>query len=402
MGTSKGLASDMTDIYLDNNATTPLAPSVREAMEPFLGGCFGNPSSVHRMGREAARALDGARDEVREALDAEEYDVVFTSGGTEANNLAIQGVRRARPGSRRHFVASTVDHASILEALRQLTEDGCESTLVEVDREGCIRLEELWRSLRPDTVLLSLLQVNNEVGTVQDVEAIAAEAKGHFPRLLVHVDGVQALGKVPVRLRHADFFSASAHKIHGPKGIGFLAVRRGVALKPLVCGGGHEGGLRSGTQNVAGAVGLGRAVHLATAERPRVEARLTALRESLRERLVRDLGGRLNSPPDGVPHTTNVSFPGVPGEVMLRALEQRAVYVSTAAACTSRKRGRSHVLPAMGLSPALTESAIRVSFSRYTIESEVEGALNALNEARRELLDGLPARDTSLPCAPSR
>lgn len=380
----------MTEIYLDNNATTPLAPAVREAMEPYLCACFGNPSSVHRKGREAAAALERAREEIREAIGGEGYEVVFTSGGTEANNLAILGSRRARPGSRRHFIASAVDHASVLEALKRLAEDGCEMTAVGVDGEGRIKVDELLAALRPDTVLLSLLHVNNEVGTAQDVEAIAAEAKARFPRLLVHVDGVQALGKVPVRLRGVDFFSASAHKVHGPKGVGFLAVRRGVALAPVLCGGGHEGGLRSGTQNVAGAVGLGRAASLAAAEQPRAEPVLGALRARFRACLAGDLEGRLNSPPDGVPHTTNVSFPGIPGEVMLRALEERGVYVSTASACTSRKHARSHVLRAMGLPPEVTESAIRVSFSRTTTAEELEGALAALREVRREVF--VPAR----------
>lgn len=380
----------MREIYLDNNATTALAPEVRAAMEPFLGGCYGNPSSVHRKGREATAALDQARDEILCALGAGPYDIVFTSGGTEGNNLAIQGVRRAHPGGRRHFVASTVEHASVLEALRALAEAGCELTLVPVDGEGRVRREELWSALRPDTLLLSLLQVNNELGTVQDVEAIAAEAKRRCPRLLVHVDGVQAVGKVFIRLESVDLFAASGHKLHGPKGIGFLAVRRGAALKPLLCGGGHEGGLRSGTQNVAGAVGLGRAVSLAEELREGTLRRLAGLRDRFRWPLEAELQGRVNSPADGVPHTTNVSFPGIPGQVMLNALEERGVLVSTASACTNRKRGRSHVLGALGLPPGVTESAIRVSFSRYTTAEEVDAALEALRAARRELV--LPVR----------
>jgi cysteine desulfurase len=379
------------EIYLDNNATTPLAPEVRDAMEPFLCGCYGNPSSVHRKGREAAEALDGAREAIRAALGGEPWEIVFTSGGTEANNLAVQGVHRARGvGSRRHFVATTVEHASVLEALKRLEELGCDVTLVAVDGAGRVRPDDLWAALRPDTVLLSLIHVNNELGTVNPVEAIAAEAKRRFPRLLIHVDGVQALGKVELRLEGVDLFAASGHKVHGPKGIGFLAVRAGTAVAPILCGGGHEGGLRSGTQNVAGAVGLGRAAELAEAEREPALGRLTALRARFRACLADELQGRINSPADGVPHTTNVSFPGIPGEVMLRALEERDVFVSTASACTNRKRGRSHVLRALGAAPDITESAIRVSFSRYTTADEVEGALAALAAVRRELL--LPAR----------
>lgn len=380
----------MKEIYLDNNATTPIAPEVREAMEPFWCACYGNPSSVHRKGLEAAHALERARDEVREALGGGPYDIVFTSGGTEANNLAIQGLARARPGARRHFVASTVEHASVLEALKEVGERGCEVTLVPVDREGRVRLDDLWAALRPDTVLLSLIQVNNEVGTVQDIEGIAGEAKRRFPRLLVHGDGVQALGKVPVRLENVDLFTASGHKVHGPKGIGFLAIRRGTTLKPILCGGGHEGGLRSGTQNVAGAVGLGRAASLAAGALERARHELVELRDHLRERLREELDGLLNSPPDAVPHTTNVSFPGVPGEVMLRALEQRGVFVSTASACTNRKHARSHVLRAMGVPADQAASAIRLSFSRYTTSAEVKGALDVLRDVRRELF--VPAR----------
>ena len=380
----------MPEIYLDNNATTPLAPEVREAMEPFLCGCYGNPSSVHRKGAEAAEALDRVREEIREGLGGGDYEIVFTSGGTEANNLAIKGVARARAGRSRCFVTTSVEHASVLESLRELGEDGCEVTVVPVDGRGRVRTDELWAALGPDTVLLSLIHVNNEVGTIQDVEGIAAEAKRRFPRLLVHTDGVQALGKVPVRLGSLDLFSGSAHKLHGPKGIGFLAVRRGLALRPVLCGGGHEGGLRSGTQNVAGAVGMGRAVGLALAEQAGAQHRLGQLRDRFRRELERDPDCRLNSPVDGVPHTTNVSFPGIPGEVMLRALEERGVYVSTASACTTRKKALSHVLRAMGLPPEVAESAIRVSFSRYTTAAEVDGALEALRAVRRELF--VPAR----------
>ncbi|MFN2431561.1 MAG: cysteine desulfurase family protein [Gemmatimonadota bacterium] len=376
----------MAEIYLDNNATTPLIPEVREAMEPFLCGCFGNPSSVHRKGREAAEALERARSEIRQTLGGGEYDIVFTSGGTEANNLAIEGVRRARQGARRHFVATAVEHASVLAALARLRDEGAEVTLVPVDSSGHVRVEELWAALRPSTVLLSLIHVNNEVGTVHDVEGLAAEAKRRVPRLVVHVDGVQALGKVPVHLNQVDLYAASAHKLHGPKGSGFLAVRRGLALAPVLCGGGHEGGMRSGTQNVAGAVGCGRAVALAESERERALGTLRELHERLRRCLEDGCGGRLNSPPGGVPHTTNVSFPGLPGEVMLRALEARDVYVSTASACTTRKRARSHVLEAMGLPTEVRESAIRISLSRFTTGEEVDAAVAALRAAREELL----------------
>ena len=379
----------MREIYLDNNATTPLAPEVREAMEPYLCGCFGNPSSVHRKGREAAAALDAARDEVRAALGGADVDVVLTSGGTEANNLAVEGVRRARPGTRRHFVATAVEHASVLESLRRLEEEGCEVTLVPVDGEGRASPADLLGALREDTLLLSMIHVNNEVGAVHDVAAIAAAARRDFPRLLVHVDGVQALGKVPVRLDGIDLYSGSGHKMHGPKGIGFLAVRRGTALKPLLCGGGHEGGLRSGTQNVAGAVGLGRAAALAERERPRAASALAPLRDRLRRGLA-ELGARLNSPADGVPHTTNVSFAGVPGGVLLQALEDRGVYVSTASACTNRKHARSHVLRAMGLPPELAGCAIRLSLCRDSTVQDVDDALAAIADVVRELF--VPAR----------
>jgi cysteine desulfurase len=201
---------------------------------------------------------------------------------------------------------------------------------------------------------------------------------------------VQALGKLPLRLEHVDLFAASGHKVHGPKGIGFLAVRRGIALAPILCGGGHEGGLRSGTQNVAGAVGLSRAVELAEAEREPAHARLVMLRDRFRGCVAGELEARVNSPADGVPHTTNVSFPGIPGEVMLRALEERGVLVSTASACTTRKRARSHVLRALGVPSEVAESAIRVSFSRYTTAEDVEAALEALRAVRRDL--AVPAR----------
>lgn len=383
----------MRRVYLDNSATTRVRPEVVAAMERVLREEFGNPSSLHAMGLEAERRVEEAREAVAEALGVDPAEILFTSGGTEANNLALRGAARAHAREGRHIVTTAVEHSSVLETARDLAREGFELTVVPVDGHGRVRTEDVVAALRPDTVLVSVMLVNNEVGTVQPVAEIGraiARRRGRGRVPLLHVDAVQAFGKLPVQPRQlgADLVTLSGHKIHGPKGAGALYVRRGVRLQPLLTGGDQQGGLRPGTENVPGIVGFGVAARLAAREREDTLARLRALRSRLLAGLGAAVPGALvNSPEDAAPHILNVSFPGVRGEVLVHALAERGVYVSTGSACHSRRPVISHVLAAMGLARERAEGAIRISLSRDTTGADVD----ALIEALREIVPSLRA-----------
>ena len=315
-------------IYLDNNATTRVAPEVLQAMLAHLEGPGGNPSSLHRLGASAARALADARAQVAGALRCEPADVVFTSGGTEANNLAIQGAVRALRRRGDHAVTTAVEHPSVLEPLRALEQEGLRLTVLEPDAQGRVDAAAVADAVEEGTVLVSVMHVQNETGAVFPVEAIARRVKAKSNKALVHVDGVQALGKLPPPGDAVDLYAISGHKLHAPQGVGALRVGRRVRLAPLVHGGGQERGLRSGTEPVAALVGLGVAAARAHAERAAFAERARRLRAALVAGIER-LGGVLNSPEDGVPCTLNASFPGFAAEPLLHALEERGVFVST-------------------------------------------------------------------------
>lgn len=367
-------------IYLDNNATTRVHPDVLAAMLPYFGERFGNASSLHRMGAEAARGLEEAREAVARALGAEPLEVVFTSGGTEANNLAVRGAVAALRRRGDHIVTSAVEHASVREVCQALEQEGLRVTYVPVREDGTLDPDAVVAAVEDATILVSIMHVQNETGAVFPIDAIARAVKARSPRLVVHSDGVQAVGKVPPPSRAVDLYTVSAHKVHGPKGAGALLVRRPARVLPQQVGGGQERGLRSGTEPLPQVVGLGVALRLA------VEARTAAMRDAapraalLREGIVA-LGGVINSPVDAVPTTVNASFPGAPAEPLVHALEDRGVIVSTGSACTSKKAGRSPVLRAMGLSEERLASALRFSLSRDTTDADVGQALAALGEA---------------------
>lgn len=379
------------EVYLDHAATSPPREEVTAAVRETMEGSFGNPSSLHRKGLEAERVLTRARQAVAGALGANPEEIVFTSGGTESNNLAIQGALRALTRRGRHIITTAVEHPAVLAPVRDLEAEGCRVTRLAPGRRGTISIDDLARALAPDTVLVSVMAVNNEVGSVQPVGEIGRLLAGERktgPRPLFHVDAAQALGRIPLDVGSlaADLLSLSGHKAGGPKGVGALYVRRGTALRPLLAGGGQEAGLRSGTENVPAIAGLGVAARLAVGELPVVAPRLAALRERLVAAIQEKIDGAvLNGPATGeaaAPHIANFSFPGVPGEVILHYLEEEGIYVSTGAACTSRKRGRSHVLEAMGLD---ADSAIRVSFGPRTGPTEVDMLVEALGRALADI-----------------
>lgn len=362
-------------VYLDHNATTPLHPDVLAAMLPYLGERFGNPSSVHAWGREARHALETARQGVAGVLGVADKDcIVFTGGGTEANNLALTGVLGARSGRPRHLIVSAVEHQAVVHTADHLERQGCAVTRLAVDREGVLDPHEVRRAIRPDTVLVSLMHANNETGVLFPIAEVAQVCRERD--VLFHTDAIQSFGKVPVNVEAlgVDLLSVSGHKIHGPKGVGALYVRREIAMIPLIHGGRQERSRRGGTENVAGAVGLAHAATLMGADLEEVSRRIAELRDRLETVLTATGGAVLRNGHRGrrLPHTSNLAFPGVEAESLVIALDLQGVAVSSGAACSSGAVEPSHVLLAMGVSPDHAQSSVRFSLGRWTTSGEVE------------------------------
>lgn len=371
----------MRMVYLDHNATTPLHPQVLAAMTPYLGERFGNPNSLHAWGREARQALESSRAAIASALHVADKDtIVFTSGGTEADNLALLGVAAAQQAKGRHIIVSAVEHHAILSPAEFLARQGFELTRLRVDGDGLLDPEEVQRAIRPDTILVSLMHSNNETGVlfpVEQVGRICGEANVTF-----HTDAVQSLGKLPldVDALSVDLLSLSAHKIRGPKGVGALYIRRGTKLQPLQRGGAQERSRRAGTENVAGAVGLAKAIELFQPDLDGTAKRLADLRDRLEHGLVGALAGvtRNGHPTERLPQTTNLAFAGVEAESLILALDLQGVGVSSGAACTSGSLEPSHVLTAMGLSRARVGSSLRFSLGTGTTPEEIDYVLQVL------------------------
>ena len=375
-----------TPIYLDYNATTPLAPEVLEAMLPYLRGDFGNPSSIHQYGRRAKAALLSARETLASFLSASGSEIVFTASGTEADNLAILGViaaeeEEARP--RRHLVTSTIEHHAVLNVMRHLEKTGHEVTYLPVERSGRVLEGALRRELRPDTLLVSIMSANNETGVIQPVKELARTS--HEAGALFHTDAVQACGKIPVTVEEsfADLLSLSAHKLYGPKGVGALYVRKGTPFKPVFRGGGQERARRPGTENVAGIVGLGEAAGRAGALLAEESARLLALREEIEVSVLREISGsHLNGEgSERTPNTANFRFDDVDGEDLVKRLDREGFALSTGAACSAGAIAPSHVLIAMGLTPREVQGSVRVSLGRATRAEDTRAFATALRKA---------------------
>ncbi len=364
--------------YLDNSATTRPHDRVIEIMVASMETGYGNPSSLHRMGMEAEQAVSSARKQVAGVFGCREDEVFFTGSGTEANNMALMS--GAMAGSRRgkKIITSKGEHPSVLETFRYLEGKGFRAVYIDIDKNGLIDLEQLEKEVDDDTILISVMHVNNEVGTLQPIEAIA-QRKG---KALFHTDCVQSFGKLTIPMKGVDLISLSGHKIHGPKGIGALYVRKGLHLPPFIHGGGQERGLRSGTENVPAIVGLGLAGEIAAKHMERSRKHVEKLNHILRSILLESgIPVKINSPRDGIPHILNVSFEKTRGEVLLHKLEQHGVYVSTGSACSSNKKGKSHVLQAMGLSAGDLEGALRISMSPQNTEEEIRYAGEKMIEA---------------------
>jgi cysteine desulfurase len=365
----------MNGIYLDNNATTPLLPEVWEAMRPFLTEFHGNPASAHAVGRQARRALEDAREAIAARLGAFSDEVIFTSGATEANNLALLGLCLAADGAPGHLLSSPIEHPSVSEPLRHLADNGFTLDHLPVDERGCVVATALPEVLHPDTRLVSVMLANHETGALQPIRDLVDRLEGRTP---FHCDAVQAAGKVPVNFRNLGVttLTISAHKFHGPKGIGALLVRRGVTLRPRMWGGHQQQGRRPGTEPVALVVGLARALEAADRERSDRLARVRRLRARFLDRLRREAAPVvLNGPEeDGIPHTLNLSFPGLKADLLLMNLDLAGVACSTGSACSSGSLLPSPVLQAMRVPDSVLHSAMRFSLSGLLTPEEVDEA----------------------------
>ncbi|SMB91349.1 cysteine desulfurase [Thermanaeromonas toyohensis ToBE] len=376
-------------IYLDNSATTMVLPEVAEAVRETMTVTYGNPSSLHGMGVAAERILRRAREEVADLLGAQPGEIYFTSGGTEANNWALRGLAHALKRRGRHIITTAIEHASVLEACRLLEREGFSVTYLPVDSQGIVRLEALEQALREDTILVSVMSVNNELGSLQPLEEIASLIAARSPALF-HVDHIQGYGKIPLPIKKLNLaaVSLSAHKIHGPKGVGALYLRQGIRIEPLLVGGDQERGLRAGTENVPGIAGFGVAAALARKALPGSTEKMHRLKIRLAEGLLEGIpGAHLNGPEPqtGAPHILNISFPEVKAEVLVHMLEERGIYVSTGSACHSRRQEVSHVLKALGIPLKYMEGAIRISLSQLNTEEEIDEAVRSIKECVEEL-----------------
>lgn len=371
-------------IYFDNAATTRALPAVAEKMSMMLCEQYGNPASVSAMGLAVEKEIRNAAETIAAGIHAKPEEIYFTSGGTEGDNWAIYGTAAGYQRQGRHFITTTIEHPAVKNPMKHLEERGCEVTWLAVDRQGHISLEDLANAIRPDTVLVSVILVNNETGTVQDAAAIGRLVKEKNPQCLFHVDAVQAFGKYPIDVEKMkiDLLTMSGHKIHGPKGVGMLYLRKGLKVKPLLLGGGQQRGQRPGTENAPGAAALGVACGEAFRSlRESIEA-VREVKRTLLEGILAMPDTQLNgdSLEEASPYVLNVTFKGLRSEVLLHALESKGIVVSAGSACDSKKKVGSPVLTAMGLPFAEIEGAVRFSFCRHNTVAEAEECLRALQE----------------------
>ncbi len=368
---------------MDHSATTPVAPEVLAAMLPYFGEKFGNASSLHQSGREAKEALEDSREKVAALLGARAEEIIFTSGGTESDNLALKGIARKNRKQGKHIITTQIEHPAILETCRALEKDGFEVTYLPVIGEGLVELSTLEASIRPDTILISVMHANNEVGTIQPLEEIGRLAAERD--IYLHSDAVQSVGKIPVNVDDlgVDLLSLSAHKLYGPKGVGALYIRKGTKIESIIQGGGHERRLRSGTENISGIVGLARAAELAERNMPREAERLAGLRDRLAELVLGKvkeawINGTMKK---RLPSNLNFGFKYVEGESLLLFLDSKGICVSTGSACSSHKLEPSHVLMSLGLKPEECHGSLRITLGMSNTLDEVEYVADSIVEA---------------------
>ncbi|HXA43481.1 MAG TPA: cysteine desulfurase family protein [Candidatus Solibacter sp.] len=371
-------------IYLDHAATTPLDPEVLDFMMPFFGELYGNPSSIYSIGRKARGALDDARDVIAGVLGCQARELIFTSGGSESDNLAIRGVAARNRDRGKHIICSQVEHHAVLHTCQDLERQGFDVTYLPVDSTGTVSATDLAAALRDDTILVSVMIGNNEVGTLEPVTELAAlthdKSSAYF-----HTDAIQAFGKVPIRVDDlgVDLLSISAHKIYGPKGVGCLYMRMGTRIEPMITGGGHERNRRAGTENVAGIAGLGKAVEIAARDFERDSARIRDVRDRLSDGVLSGVSGsRLTGhPTQRLPHHASFLISGVAGDSLLMRLDHEGVFASSGSACTSGSLEPSHVLLAMGISPQDALGSLRLTVGKRTTQADVDAALEVIQDA---------------------
>ncbi len=374
----------MTEVYLDNSATTRTLPSVATLMTQIMCEDYGNPSSMHRKGVESERYVRYSREVIAKSLKVQEKEIVFTSGGTESDNMALIGGAYANHRAGRHIITTRIEHPAILQTCAFLEEQGFDVTYLPVDRQGVIRLEDLERAITKDTILVSIMHVNNEIGAVQPIAEAGALIKRINPNILFHVDAVQGYGKLRIypKRMNIDLLSVSAHKIHGPKGIGFLYINEGAKVRPIIFGGGQQKGMRSGTENVAGIAGMAKAVEELFADFDAKANYLYGLRKHFIDGIMELDGVQVNGAIDNAaaPHIVSVSFQGIRSEVLLHALEDKGIYVSAGSACSSNRPSVSATLKAIGLDKQYLDSTLRFSMSIFTTAEELDYTLESLYE----------------------
>ncbi|MBD3209742.1 cysteine desulfurase [Candidatus Woesearchaeota archaeon] len=366
----------MKTIYLDNSATTKVDPEVMDVMDYYHGQTYGNASSIHHEGKNAKKALGEARSIIANSLGANDDEIIFTSGGTEANNLAIKGMMYANEDKGRHLITTKIEHDCVLNSGKALEAEGFDVTYLDVDSEGFVSPEALEKNLREDTVLVSIIHANNEIGTIQDIQRLSNICKQHD--VLFHTDACQSYTKTPITTEMADLITINAHKLHGPKGVGALYVKQGTAIKPLLDGGGHERKRRSGTENVPGIVGFAKAVELGMDEAH--VNKMQALRDYLIDEILKIPHTRLNGPrgEQRLCNNANISFRFIEGESIIMNLDTQGICTSTGSACSSQTLEPSHVLMAIEDDPERAHGSVRFTISRYTTKEELDRTLTAL------------------------
>jgi cysteine desulfurase len=381
-------------IYLDHAATTYLRQEALDAMMPYLGGIYGNPSSLHTFGMETRRSIEAARTQIAQVLGAKPEEIIFTSGGTESDNLAVRGTALAGKNKGRHIITSQIEHPAIMKTCAALEKDGFEVTYLPVDAEGIVDLEALKKALREDTILVSIMAANNEIGTIQPVQEIGQIVKENS-KAYFHTDAVQAVGVLDMsadKLKDVDMMSFSAHKVYGPAGIGGLFVRKGTRISAVQTGGSQEKGKRAGTENVAGAVGMAQALLLAADEREQEAARLTELRDYLIDRVMREIPNtRLNGHSEKrLPGNANFSFDYIEGESLIMRLSALGIAASTGSACSSASLDPSHVLLAIGLKHETAHGSCRLTLGKATVREDIDDTVEALKRVVSQLREMSP------------
>ncbi len=375
-------ASEIMEVYLDNSATTRCFDEVAALMTQIMCEDYGNPSSLHRKGVQAEKYIRYAKDVIARNLKVNEKEIFFTSGGTESDNLALRGCAYANCRMGRHLITTQIEHPAVLQTMKHLEEEGFRVTYLPVDEKGCIRLEDLERAVTGETILVSIMHTNNEVGSMQPIAEAGRAIKRINPRILFHVDAVQGYGKFRIypKKMQIDLLSVSGHKIHGPKGSGFLYIDEKVKIHPILFGGGQQNGIRSGTENVPAIAGLAKAVELVYRDLDREVEKLYHIKRIFVEGVSKIDHVTVNGHPDetGAPHVVSVSIQGVRSEVLLHALEDKGIYVSAGSACSARKPQPSATLRAMGISQDLLGSTIRFSFSIFTTIEEINYTLQTM------------------------